>query len=115
MPTPTLSASEPNQMRCATDPPDLMLSGSSSSRTKPQRRYVARDSGGPQGGRGKAGQGFTARAAARAVPGARAARHTGAARWRRAPRDRKSTRLNSSHLVISYAVFCLEKKNKEQC
>src|SRR5256885_13119065 len=25
-------------------------------------------------------------------------------------RDRKSTRLNSSHLVISYAVFCLEKK-----
>src|ERR1039457_2097406 len=24
--------------------------------------------------------------------------------------DRKSTRLNSSHLVISYAVFCLEKK-----
>src|SRR2546426_6556233 len=28
-------------------------------------------------------------------------------------RDRKSTRLNSSHLVISYAVFCLKKKNKE--
>src|SRR5205807_4597581 len=26
-------------------------------------------------------------------------------------RDRKSTRLNSSHLVISYAVFCLKKKN----
>src|SRR5256885_12965443 len=26
--------------------------------------------------------------------------------------DRKSTRLNSSHLVISYAVFCLKKKNK---
>src|SRR5256885_11098730 len=25
--------------------------------------------------------------------------------------DRKSTRLNSSHLVISYAVFCLQKKN----
>src|SRR6266850_5790855 len=32
-------------------------------------------------------------------------RHPGA-------RDRKSTRLNSSHLVISYAVFCLKKKNK---
>src|SRR5256885_11057067 len=32
-------------------------------------------------------------------------------RWRDHPwRDRKSTRLNSSHLVISYAVFCLEKK-----
>src|ERR1039457_7582451 len=27
--------------------------------------------------------------------------------------DRKSTRLNSSHLVISYAVFCLKKKNTE--
>src|SRR5688500_20077574 len=27
-----------------------------------------------------------------------------------APADRKSTRLNSSHLVISYAVFCLKKK-----
>src|SRR5688500_19917348 len=27
--------------------------------------------------------------------------------------DRKSTRLNSSHLVISYAVFCLKKKNKK--
>src|SRR5688500_19970003 len=26
--------------------------------------------------------------------------------------DRKSTRLNSSHLVISYAVFCFNKKNK---
>src|ERR1022692_1045510 len=29
-------------------------------------------------------------------------------------RDRKSTRLNSSHLVISYAVFCLKKKNRGQ-
>src|SRR5205807_9130878 len=28
------------------------------------------------------------------------------------PRDRKSTRLNSSHLVISYAVFCLKKKTQ---
>src|SRR5256885_7124683 len=28
--------------------------------------------------------------------------------------DRKSTRLNSSHLVISYAVFCLKKKKKTQ-
>src|SRR5256885_13046747 len=28
--------------------------------------------------------------------------------------DRKSTRLNSSHLVISYAVFCLKKKNTKQ-
>src|SRR5258708_24610919 len=28
-------------------------------------------------------------------------------------RDRKSTRLNSSHQIISYAVFCLKKKNKK--
>src|SRR5256885_6914405 len=33
-------------------------------------------------------------------------------RVRRKSRDRKSTRLNSSHLVISYAVFCLKKKKK---
>src|SRR5256885_8259342 len=38
--------------------------------------------------------------------GARGAR----ARDRRGGGDRKSTRLNSSHLVISYAVFCLKKK-----
>src|SRR5258708_29383382 len=29
------------------------------------------------------------------------------------PSDRKSTRLNSSHQIISYAVFCLKKKNKK--
>src|SRR5207244_13305598 len=29
-------------------------------------------------------------------------------------RDRKSTRLNSSHQIISYAVFCLKKKRKKQ-
>src|SRR2546430_8997977 len=33
-------------------------------------------------------------------------------RFRRPRRDRKSTRLNSSHSQISYAVFCLKKKNK---
>src|SRR5205807_10510284 len=59
-------------------------------------------------------------------PGCRRARardHTDASRvrghasTRRAElgsrRDRKSTRLNSSHLVISYAVFCLKKKKKQ--
>src|SRR2546422_2924959 len=30
-------------------------------------------------------------------------------------RDRKSTRLNSSHGYISYAVFCLKKKKKTNC
>src|SRR2546426_7840176 len=41
-------------------------------------------------------------------------RATGASRPRQCQGrpDRKSTRLNSSHLVISYAVFCLKKKKK---
>src|SRR5437660_8109582 len=30
-------------------------------------------------------------------------------------KDRKSTRLNSSHVAISYAVFCLKKKKKNTC
>src|SRR5436190_21128383 len=34
-------------------------------------------------------------------------------RRRRVDQDRKSTRLNSSHTVISYAVFCLKKKKKK--
>src|SRR5438045_9041638 len=50
------------------------------------------------------------------APGLRPAaslRLGGGARQRRGARaDRKSTRLNSSHLGISYAVFCLKKKKK---
>src|SRR5207253_4396844 len=34
----------------------------------------------------------------------------GCAAYRSPPEDRKSTRLNSSHVAISYAVFCLKKK-----
>src|SRR6266571_4780154 len=34
-------------------------------------------------------------------------------RPRRSEKDRKSTRLNSSHMSISYAVFCLKKKNQK--
>src|SRR5688500_19801405 len=47
-------------------------------------------------------------------------RGSGAGRARQRPRsvavaaDRKSTRLNSSHLVISYAVFCLKKKKNTE-
>src|SRR3712207_7380615 len=37
------------------------------------------------------------------------------ARERRGLRDRKSTRLNSSHANISYAVFCLKKKKHISC
>src|SRR5256885_8803141 len=36
---------------------------------------------------------------------------SGCLHWLSWTTDRKSTRLNSSHLVISYAVFCLKKKN----
>src|SRR5690625_6590681 len=32
--------------------------------------------------------------------------------WNAGEQDRKSTRLNSSHVAISYAVFCLKKKNR---
>src|SRR5258708_12941117 len=41
----------------------------------------------------------------------RVARHGGILQLRRRSQDRKSTRLNSSHQIISYAVFCLKKKN----
>src|SRR5438034_4901769 len=34
--------------------------------------------------------------------------------FERGAKDRKSTRLNSSHTVISYAVFCLKKKKKQK-
>src|SRR5256885_8950765 len=47
------------------------------------------------------------------VGDARCSRQRGAYRPDR-DRDRKSTRLNSSHLVISYAVFCLKKKKKQR-
>src|SRR2546422_1283089 len=41
-------------------------------------------------------------------------RHHGDGRHAAEGRDRKSTRLNSSHGYISYAVFCLKKKKKHQ-
>src|SRR2546426_5741866 len=80
------------QLRRLDGPPDLH-----------GRSLCARDSSGsrrPEGARpGLAGQHF---------------RHPGAGTFKRrqlvSARDRKSTRLNSSHLVISYAVFCLKKK-----
>src|SRR2546426_8229053 len=53
------------------------------------------------------GKGDDARPAGRA----RSRFEMNAAGWQS---DRKSTRLNSSHLVISYAVFCLKKKKKKK-
>src|SRR5260364_235571 len=41
--------------------------------------------------------------------------HARRARHRAVNPDRKSTRLNSSHQIISYAVFCLKKKNRHSC
>src|SRR5438874_6464147 len=43
-------------------------------------------------------------------------RITSAEKWNppRVAKDRKSTRLNSSHVEISYAVFCLKKKNMQK-
>src|SRR5471032_3439208 len=41
-------------------------------------------------------------------------RHQGPDRQAVCCRDRKSTRLNSSHITISYAVFCLKKKKKKK-
>src|SRR3712207_7777738 len=52
---------------------------------------------------------WTSRRARRLRPRAEAAARAAAGSGRRA-RDRKSTRLNSSHANISYAVFCLKKK-----
>src|SRR5438477_9019664 len=61
----------------------------------------------------------------RSPPGPAAPEHAGEAVYSPPPpaarvpagfgsRDRKSTRLNSSHMSISYAVFCLKKKNRQQ-
>src|SRR4051812_49978665 len=59
----------------------------------------------------------TAAPLARLVPSPRAALLTELGRASRLypelERDRKSTRLNSSHMSISYAVFCLKKKKTE--
>src|SRR5437870_10814040 len=49
----------------------------------------------------------------RRVPALRKPSALSSRAWTRR-RDRKSTRLNSSHVAISYAVFCLKKKKKEQ-
>src|SRR5258708_39892849 len=57
-------------------------------------------------GRGQRGGPVSAQSAARSLPGLA---EPGPGRGRG---DRKSTRLNSSHQIISYAVFCLKKKKE---
>src|SRR6266508_2554876 len=72
--------------------------GAAPHRRRPERR-ISRDLCGP------------ARARSRRAPRAQPEREQPLAARRQ---DRKSTRLNSSHVAISYAVFCLKKKNKKQ-
>src|SRR5256885_8666274 len=74
-------------------------------------RGPGRGPGGPAVLQGRAGGGNPAPRRRRADP--RRRRLPAAARGEPGG-DRKSTRLNSSHLVISYAVFCLKKKKKHK-
>mgnify|MGYP002525773654 CR=1 FL=1 len=60
------------------------------------------------------GQGFRVIAHDRRGHGRSAQTDTGNDMDHYAAEDRKSTRLNSSHVVISYAVFCLKKKKKQK-
>src|SRR5688500_19843280 len=78
----------------------LFRSGSASVTPFPTDRIVT-----ILGGTGPQGRGLARRFAAAGIPVAIGSRDADRA-------DRKSTRLNSSHLVISYAVFCLQKKTK---
>src|SRR5699024_11397656 len=89
----------------------------------PDRDRVLEGSGAPVGGADRPQHQGLVRLAERirgrsrgggAAPSAATPRHPLTAGAQRAgpqhPRDRKSTRLNSSHVSISYAVFCLKKK-----
>src|SRR3712207_8582786 len=73
--------------------------------------------GGHRRGRARRADGQLRRAAAPPLQGGRQAaqlrEHLPERRGHPLPRDRKSTRLNSSHANISYAVFCLKKKKKQ--
>src|SRR5689334_24377785 len=76
---------------------------------------ICRLGGAAVGRRDRAGQRLPRDQGAAAAPDAGAAAEARAARQRHGhfpDGDRKSTRLNSSHSSISYAVFCLKKKNK---
>src|SRR5690625_5763270 len=82
----------------------------------PTRRSSDLRTGAPALNRALAEQGGvqdrSSRGSARGAGTAGAAGNAGAASDARAGGDRKSTRLNSSHVAISYAVFCLKKKTK---
>src|SRR5207249_12093696 len=69
-----------------------------------------RHGGGPRGSAGGDAAGDRAPAAVRGRFGGAAAPRAGVCGRAAQQLDRKSTRLNSSHVSISYAVFCLKKK-----
>src|SRR2546426_4088535 len=73
-----------------------------------------RSRGGPHGGKYTQGGLDSGRTGKRGADRRRRHRRGPSAGADALLRDRKSTRLNSSHLVISYAVFCLEKKKRKQ-
>src|SRR3712207_8330145 len=79
-------------------------------RDPPRAALVRVQPAGRAGADGGAGRvaGSARRFGRRAAPGG------GGRALRRVARDRKSTRLNSSHANISYAVFCLKKKTTTQ-
>src|SRR3712207_6966288 len=66
------------------------------------------------GNYGRLGYGSNAHVGDDETPGSAGPVSLGAGRTAKAIGDRKSTRLNSSHANISYAVFCLKKKKKQQ-
>src|SRR5260221_12127272 len=76
----------------------------SASESFPARRSGAQGGAGPRRNGARRPPATSRRAPRRSIARPRAAR---------AKSDRKSTRLNSSHTVISYAVFCLKKKKYE--
>src|SRR2546427_5938037 len=80
-------------------------------RRKSSKKPGTRPGNGP--GKREGGRGGDPAHRQHADRAARAAARAGQAAPRRAGRDRKSTRLNSSHSQISYAVFCLKKKKKK--
>src|SRR5256885_9823814 len=91
---------------------DLPLALASSGPTRLKRRDASNGSGAHSKIASPANCGSAASARSRAAtPSCPSSSRTSLVALRGRP-DRKSTRLNSSHLVISYAVFCLNKKKQ---
>src|SRR5690554_7149838 len=79
---------------------------------KPDRGSGSARAGGAGQAGSATGTGSAARTGSARLGSGRAAGALGGSRPASRAKDRKSTRLNSSHVRISYAVFCLKKKKK---